>query len=297
MGDILIATPFVQKLYTGFMKQGRASKTALRVAIRRAAHQVMEQPRVLDDPIALPLIGPEFARDMERAQHKVARDFRAFLAVRSRYAEDQLAAAVAQGVAQYVILGAGLDTFAYRNPFPLLRVFEVDLLATQAWKQEMLAEAAIAVPENLTFVPLDFEHKILTDGLVEAGFDARRPAFFGWLGVTPYLTLAAFRSTLEAIAEIPAGSAVSFDYALTPETLSPAGRTAFNALSARVAAAGEPFQLFFTPQTLEAELRRAGFKRFEQWDYEQLNERYFKDRDDGLKLSAVGLGMLATAWV
>jgi methyltransferase (TIGR00027 family) len=279
------------------MESGRASKTALRVAIRRAAHQLMEQPRILDDPIAVRLLGPGFARDLERASHRVARDFRAFMAARSRYAEDRLAEAVADGVAQYVILGAGLDTFAYRNPFPALRVFEVDFPATQEGKRAMLAEAAIALPAELTFVPLDFEHKTLAAGLAEAGFDAGSAAFFGWLGVVPYLTLDAFRATLAAIAKLPAGSAVSFDYAVAPETLSPLGRKAFDALAGRVAAAGEPFQLFFTPEQMESELRRAGFRRIEQVDSKRLNELHFKDRADGLKLSSLGLGMLATAWV
>jgi methyltransferase (TIGR00027 family) len=279
------------------METGRASKTALRVAIRRAAHQVMDQPCVLNDPIAVPLLGHGFTRDMERAMHKVARDFRAFMAVRSRYVEDQLAAAVEQGVTKYVILGAGLDTFAYRNPFPSLRVFEVDFPATQEWKRAMLQEASIPLPASLTFVPLDFEHKALAAALAEAGFDAQEPAFFGWLGVVPYLTLQAFRATLDAIADLPAGSGVGFDYALSPETLSPAGRIAFDALAGRVAAAGEPFQLFFTPDKLESELRSAGFQRLEQRDSEQLNDLYFKDRADGLKLSPVKLGMLATAWV
>ncbi len=279
------------------MEQGRASKTALGVAIRRAAHQLADRPPVLDDPIAVRLIGDGYPRHMERAMHRVARDFRAFMAVRSRYCEDQLAAAVAAGVRQYVVLGAGLDTFAYRNPFLLLRVFEVDFPATQEGKRTMLAEAGIAVPGNVTYVALDLEHHTLSESLVEARFDAGRSAFFGWLGVIPYLTLAAFRATLQAIVQLPAGSAVSFDYALEPETLSAAGRTAFKALAGRVARAGEPFQLFFTPQTLEAELRRAGFGRVEQLDYDRLNERYFQQRADGLKLSAVGLGMLATAWV
>jgi methyltransferase (TIGR00027 family) len=279
------------------METGKASKTALRVAIRRAAHQLMEHPRVLDDPIALRLIGPGYARDMERAMHRVARDFRAFMAARSRYVEDRLAEAVSNGVTQYAILGAGLDTFAYRNPFPQLRVFEVDFPATQEWKRTMLADAAIAVPGNLTFVPLDFEHKTLASGLAEAGLDAGKPTFFGWLGVVPYLTLAAFRATLSTIAALPDGTAVSFDYALAPETLSPVGRTAFDGLAGRVARAGEPFQLFFTPDTLASELQQAGFHRFEQVGTEELNEIYFKDRADGLKLSAVKLGMLATAWV
>jgi methyltransferase (TIGR00027 family) len=279
------------------MQTGRASKTALRVAIRRAAHQLMENPRVLDDPIAVPLVGSAFPRDLERASHKVARDFRAFMAARSRYTEDRLAEAVAAGIRQYVVLGAGLDTFAYRNPFPELRVFEVDFPATQEWKRAMLAEAGIPLPDSLTFVPLDFEHRTLAEGLAEAGFRAEVPAFFGWLGVIPYLTLPAFRATLGAIASLPAGTAVSFDYALAPETLSAVGRTAFDALAGRVAAAGEPFQLFFTPETMAAELEAAGFRRFEQLDSDHLNERYFKGRADGLKLSPVKLGMLVTAWV
>lgn len=128
------------------METGRASKTALGVAIRRAAHQLADKPPVLDDPIALRLVGEGYPRLMERALHPVGRDFRGFMAARSRYAEDRLSEAVARGVTQYVVLGAGLDTFAYRNPFPGLRVFEVDFPATQVWKRAMLEQAAIALP-------------------------------------------------------------------------------------------------------------------------------------------------------
>jgi methyltransferase (TIGR00027 family) len=276
------------------METGKASKTALGVAIRRAAHQLMDRPPVLDDPIAVRLIGSGYRGKLGRASHPVGRDFRAFMAVRSRYVEDRLAEAVRRGVTQYVLLGAGLDTFAYRNPHAALRVFEVDLAATQADKRRMLAEAAIPLPDSLTFVPLDLERRTLAEDLAAADFNAARPAFFGWLGVIPYLTLAAFRATLATIARMPAGSGVSFDYALPPETLNAAGRTAFDALAGRVAAAGEPFQLFFTLEEMAAEVRLAGFDRLEQWDYEQINQVYFKDRADGLKLSAVRLAMLAT---
>src|ERR1035437_4547389 len=169
------------------MEMGRASKTALGVAIGRAAHQLVDVPPVLDDPIAVGLVGSGYRGKMGRASHMVGRDLRAFVAARSRYVENQLAEAVARGVRQYVVLGAGLDTFAYRNPFAELRVFEVDFPATQEWKREMLAEAQIPLPSNLTFVPLDFEHKTLGDGLAEAGFDDGAAAFFGWLGVVPYL--------------------------------------------------------------------------------------------------------------
>jgi methyltransferase (TIGR00027 family) len=279
------------------MEAGRASKTAFRVALRRAVHQILDQPCVLVDPVAVPLLGPRFTFDREREMSPVARAFRAFMAVRSRYAEDRLAEAVASGVTQYALLGAGLDTFAYRNPFPNLRVFEVDFPATQEWKRSLLAEAAISLPGSLTFVPLDFEHKTLAAGLAEAAFDLSDRAFFGWLGVVPYLTRDAFRATLETIAQLPAGSGVSFDYALSPDSMSPLRRKAFEVLAARVAAVSEPFQLFFTPKELEAELRQAGFHSFDFAGSEHLNALYFESRSDGLKLPSEGLGMMATAWV
>jgi methyltransferase (TIGR00027 family) len=257
----------------------------------------MDQPPVLDDPIAVRLVGSGYRGKMGRASHRVGRDFRAFMAARSRYVEDRLAEAVANGVTQYVVLGAGLETFAFRNPYPSLRVFEVDFPATQEWKRGMLDEAGIALPESLFFVPLDFEHQALAEGLAEAGFDNTKTAYFGWLGVAPYLTLEAFRATLRAVAQMPAGSGVSFDYAFSPETLSPQRRRVFDGLAGRVAAAGEPFRLFFTPDEMEREVRKAGFQRMEQVDSERLNERYFKGRADGLKLSESRLGMLVTAWV
>jgi len=279
------------------METGRASRTALRVAQRRAIHQILDRPPVLNDPVAVPLLGPQFTFDQAREAHPIARAFRAYMAARSRYAEDHLAYAVAHEVAQYVILGAGLDTFAYRNPFAPLREFEVDFPATQEWKRAMLAAAGITIPKPLTFVPLDFEHNTLAEGLGDGGFDFSPPAFFGWLGVVPYLTLEAFRSTLETIAALPPGTGVSFDYGLARESLSLLRRMAFDALARRVAAAGEPFKLFFTPDQLESELRRAGFHRTEQCDGDMLNAMYFSGRSDGLKLPTPGLGMLATAWV
>jgi methyltransferase (TIGR00027 family) len=279
------------------METGRASKTALGVAIRRVAHQLIDKPPVFDDPIAMRLVGDGYPRLMERAMHPVGRDFRGFMAARSRYTEDRLAEAVACGITQYVVLGSGLDTFAYRNPFRDLRVFEVDFPATQVWKRTMLAQAAIGLPENLVFVALDFEHQTLEAGLREAGLDFQRPAFFSWLGVVPYLTLDAFRATLSVVTQMPAGSAVTFDYAVAPETLSPIGRIAFDRLAERVAAAGEPFRLFFTPNEMEAELTLSRFARVEQVDSQRLNDLYFQNRADGLKLSPLGLGMLVTAGV
>jgi len=271
--------------------------TARAVATRRAVHQLFDRPIVLDDPIAIPILGPTFFADPVRHGDPRSRAFRAFMVARSRYAEDNLASAVAAGAVQYVILGAGLDTFAYRNPLASLQVFEVDFPATQEWKRDMLRSAAIAEPANLTYVPLDFEHQTLAAGLADGGVDAQRPTFFTWLGVVPYLTVPAFRATLDLVANMPAGSGLTFDYALSDEELSPARQRARKALASRVAAAGEPFRLFFRSEQLENELKSAGFQRIEQLDSIELNQRYFANRDDGLALPAEGLGKLATGWV
>jgi methyltransferase (TIGR00027 family) len=281
------------------MQEGNFSRTAHRVAIRRAAHQLLDEPRVLDDPLALRIIGSETAEELRsnpKEHHAFSRSFRAFMAARSRYAEDELARAVARGVTQYVILGAGLDTFAYRNPHPGLLVFEIDHPATQAWKREQLEAAAIRIPPSITFVPIDFEQQTLESGLKDCGFNTTTAAFFSWLGVTPYLTHAACRTTLSLIARMSAGSGVVFDFAVDPALLSPGQRQAFDALAKRVAATGEPFQLFFDPEKLRDELKSLGFDRTEFLEGKELNARYFKDRSDGLLVRG-GLGHLMAAWV
>jgi methyltransferase (TIGR00027 family) len=281
------------------MQEGKFSKTALRVAIRRAAHQLLDEPRVLDDPLALRIIGAEAEealRSNPKEHHAFSRAFRAFMAARSRYAEDELARAVEHGVTQYVVLGAGLDTFAYRNLHPGLRVYEVDHPATQGWKREQLQAAGIAIPPSLTFVPIDFERQTLADGLAQSEFDATAAAFFSWLGVTPYLTRDACMATLSFIAKMPAGSGVVFDFAVDPALLNAGQRQALDALSARVARYGEPFQLFFDPEKLQHELMAMGFHYTEFLQGKQLNERYFKDRKDGLLVRG-SIGHLMGAWV
>jgi len=279
------------------METGRASRTAWAVASRRAAHQVLDHPKVLNDPIAVPIVGPNFSADPVRHADPRARAFRAFMVARSRYAEDNLADAVLAGVDQYVVLGAGLDTFAYRNSFPQLHVFEVDFPSTQLWKREMLRAAKIAEPTNLTYVPLDFEHHTLREGLSQAGFDFNRPAFFSWLGVVPYLTRAAFRATIDMVAELPPNSGITFDFGLSADEMSPRLQAKAKALAARVGALGEPFILAFRSEQLENELRSAGFQRTEQLDALDLNQRYFSGRTDGLRLPDEGIGKLASAWV
>jgi len=254
---------------------------------------------VLDDPLALRIIGEEAAEELRsspREHHGFSRAFRAFMAARSRYAEDQLAHAVANGVNQCVVLGAGLDTFACRNPHPGVRVFEVDHPATQDWKRDQLRAADIAIPSSLIFVPVDFEQHTLAEGLQQAGFKESDPAFFSWLGVTPYLSHAAFTATLSFIARMSAGTGVVFDFAIDRKLLNPGQRIAAAALAKRVAEAGEPFQLFFDPEELQSELQAMGFRRTEFLDREQLNSRYFNDRTDGLRVRG-GLGHLIAAWV
>jgi len=281
------------------MQEGKFSRTARRVAIRRAAHQLLDQPRVFDDPLALRIIGADAAEELRtnpKEHHAFSRAFRAFMAARSRYAEDELARAVAHGVMQYVVLGAGLDTFAYRNPHPGLRVFEVDHPATQAWKREQLQAAGIAIPAALTFVPIDFERQTLAEGFVQSGFDLRAAGFFSWLGVTPYLTREACMITLRFVAKMPAGSGVVFDFAIDPALLNAGQREALGALSKRVARYGEPFQLFFDPGKLQDELKGMGFCRTEFLQGKELNARYFQDREDGLLVRG-GLGHLMGAWV
>jgi methyltransferase (TIGR00027 family) len=281
------------------MQEGKFSKTAQRVAVRRAAHQLLDQPRVLDDPLALRIIGSDAEEELRsnpKEHHAFSRAFRAFMAARSRYAEDELARAVAQGVAQYVVLGAGLDTFAYRNPHTDLRVFEVDHPATQVWKREQLHAASIAIPPSLTFVPIDFELQTLGDGLAHSGFNASAAAFFSWLGVTPYLTREACMTTLSFISRLPASSGVVFDFAIDPALLNAGQRQALDALAQRVARYGEPFQLFFDPAKLQDELKSMGFHRIEFLQGKELNARYFKGRDDGLLVRG-SIGHLMAAWV
>ncbi len=267
--------------------------------MRRAAHQIYDaKPLVLDDPIAIPILGREYLPEVERTATKLHKPhsiaLRASLVARSRYAEDLLARAVAAGVTQYVLLGAGLDTFAYRNPFSQLRVFEIDHPATQQWKRDLLSINNIAIPSNLTYAPVDFEHQQLATQLKAAGFDASVPTFYAWLGVVPYLTQAAFRSTLALIAQSAPGSGVVMDYGQPRSALPPLEQLAHDSLASRVQLAGEPFQLFFTPIQMAKEL--AEFWNVEDLGSSELNERYFAGRIDKLRMLG-SAGRIVSAWL
>lgn len=275
------------------------SATAQGVAERRAAHQLLDQPRVLEDHLAVEILGPEQAAalraDPRRSEgHPLAFVLRAFVAVRSRIAEEELALAVARGVQQYVVLGAGLDTFAYRNPYPGLRVVEVDHPATQAWKRQRLAEAGIDVPAGVAFAPIDFEAQPLVDVLHQAGVGAGCPSFFSWLGVTPYLEPTTVIATLRGLVALSqGGGGVVFDYWVSPEGLDPTRQAAFDVLAARVRAVGEPFRGFLDPARLHGELMSMGYRHATDLGPDELNARYFAGRADGLRVGSLGHVMTA----
>jgi methyltransferase (TIGR00027 family) len=280
------------------MEQAIASRTALSVALRRAAHQLHDSPIVFNDPVAVPILGAEYEEQLRRTPLRPDRPFstalRAFVVARSRYAEDNLKRLVESGVNQYVLLGAGLDTFAHRNPYPQLRVFEVDHPATQQWKRELLQRNLIATPESLSYAPVDFECQSLAEQLRVAGFDRTAPAFFAWLGVVPYLTQEAFRATLDFIADQPAGSGLTLDYGQPREVLPPLEQLAHDSLASRVEKAGEPFRLFFTPTGMAAEHSR--FQRLEDIGAVEINARYFAGRNDQLAMRGTA-GRFLSAWL
>jgi methyltransferase (TIGR00027 family) len=281
------------------MEEALPSRTALRVALRRAAHQLYDaQPLVFDDPIAIPILGREYLPEVHRTATKLHKPFsvslRAFLVARSRYAEDSLAHAVANAVTQYVLLGAGLDTFAHRNPYPHLRVFEVDHPATQQWKRALLEAGGLPAPANLTYVPVDFERQSLSDRLHSSDFNPLDATLFAWLGVVPYLTLEAFRSTIHFIAAQPPGTGVVFDYSQPRSALPFLEKLAHDSLASRVKLAGEPFQLFFTPAEIASEL--TAFRNLEDLGSAEINARYFTGRIDNLKVLG-SAGRLLSAWL
>jgi methyltransferase (TIGR00027 family) len=277
------------------------SITAMRVAVRRAAHQLLDDdPKIFNDPLLLRILGKELieSRLSDPAwseQTQLSQVLRASLAARSRFTEDELHKAVKKGVRQYVILGAGLDTFAYRNPYAgeTLRVFEVDHPATQTWKRARLQAAGIPVPQNLTYAPIDFERQTLEDGLVQAEFKTGLCTFFSWLGVTPYLTGSAINATLKFVASMPAGSGIVFDYIVSPLTMSPDQLKVFNSLAHRVARTGEPFQTYFDPPVLITNLRNMGFGHLMDVAPEEMNARYFQNRKDGLRVGTLAHVMYA----
>jgi methyltransferase (TIGR00027 family) len=257
------------------MTQKGPSRTALGVAVHRAVHQILEGGRIFVDPFAAAILGPDSRALMAERSTPQHRNMRLFVAVRSRFAQDCLAQAVARGVRQVVVLGAGLDTTALRNPG--VSVFEVDHPTTQDWKRRQLAAMNITLPDSLRFAAVDFEREALSEGLPRSGFDAAQPAFFVWLGVVPYLTRDAIEASLNFIAAIP-GSEVVFDYSQPPEHYPPKQRKFVMALAERVAALGEPFRSHFDPPEMAALLKARSFYEIEDLGPCEIGARYLGKR-------------------
>ena len=277
------------------MKQNNPSLTAYKAAMMRAAHQILDKPKVFEDPIALRIIGNQSASYIHSKKRsfktKLQNYLRAIVVARNRFVEDELCGAIKRGVRQYVILGAGFDTFAYRNPYTSngLRVFEVDHPATQEWKRKQLKAVGIQIPETLAFVPLDFNSQSIGDKLRKAGFRIAERSLFSWLGVTMYLTRETMMATLEHIfSSTPSGSEIVFDYVVPPSSQEFLRRLVFRLLSNRVRGAGEPWKSFFEPNSLVMDLKTIGFTQAEDIGPEKINALFFKDRADKLKVGNLG---------
>jgi methyltransferase (TIGR00027 family) len=267
-----------------------AEGSAVRVALWRAIHvQVDQPPHVLEDEIGLELAAPDGewrARpDMDPAGTSW---FRAAIVARARFIEDLVVERAGQGVGQYVILGAGLDTFAQRRPEmgTRLRVFEVDQPGPQTWKRRRLIELGFGVPEWLRLVPVDFEAgESLWEQLAAAGFDPRQPAVVVSTGVSMYLTKEANAATLAQFAELAPASTLAMTFLLPPQLLDDAYRPGFEAAERGAKAAGTPFISFYTPDEMLELARQAGFSDVEHVSAPVLNQRYFSGRTDGLQMS------------
>lgn len=263
------------------MIEGRPSTTALRAATYRAHHQALDLPLVFNDPLAIRILSPLGPLKLPPRTSPV----RAWAAARHRFAEDALASAVQRGCRQYVILGAGLDTYAYRHAAGGLPVFEVDHPDTQTWKRSLLREAGIPIPQHLSYVAVDFTRDALFEQLERAGFRPAEPALFSWLGVTPYLHEQSVWETLAGIHSLPAPAEIVFDYLVAHSELSWRSRLAHRVIAWYVARLGEPLRFLSTPAAIRAQLERTGFRHADDLDCPALNEFYFRDRPDRLRIS------------
>jgi methyltransferase (TIGR00027 family) len=268
------------------------------VAVQRAVHQLVDHPLLFEDALALRILGPTNEKALRESisqfQDPMNRGLRTSLVVRSRLAEDELAKAIDSGVRQVVILGAGLDTLAYRNRGNQVRFFEVDLPETQTWKRQCLAAANIVALNNVTFVPIDFQTSTLAQGLAEAGFIANNATFFIWLGVVMYLDEVAIKEPLRFISNCSSGSAVILDYVVPTSSLPPVMRAPIDVMMKYVAGQREPWKSFYEPHILAAELNQLGFRAVYNFTPQELNQRYLSDRIDGLQLNGLTRLMVAT---
>lgn len=269
------------------------SKTAVLVATIRAVHlRWHARPHVFEDTYALQMLTPFWHAVAKYRLLKwlvgdvilgVYRPVYPAVVLRSRYTEDQLEQAIESGTSQYVILGAGHDTFALRRQdlADKVRVFEIDHPATQEVKRQRVLKAIGSIPSNLTFVPVNFEIDKMDEELAKAGFDSQKPAFYSWLGVTYYLTPEAIRDTLDRVAEISApGSRLVFDFKVAKHIISDEWRTLCEKMEGFVARRGEPMLTDFTPQSLSDLMTRHGYTEVEMIPPEEQRKRYLGDRTD-----------------
>jgi len=274
------------------VKKGRASRTAEIAAAARAHHCLYESPVIFQDPFALEFTSPMWRRIVvtkplrwlvfERLM-RTLRPVGAQVVARSRYAEDVLEQAIAAGVRQYVIVGAGFDSFALRRRDleSSVRVFELDHPDTQQAKRERLR---VGLPGNLEFVAADFERETVADALSRSSFERQRTAFFSWLGTTPYLSNSATRKTLASIGRFAAtGSGVVFDYLVPDNLLLEPEKLTVEKLKRFTARRGEPLVGAFHPEELEAMLASGGLELVETLTPAQQEQRYFANRRDGLR--------------
>ena len=272
------------------MAERNSSTTALRVAQLRAVHQLLDgEPKILHDPVSVRLFGNEIRERLKSEAPKVNEPWvsglRAHVLLRSRHAEDRLAEAYQRGVRQYVLLGAGYDTFAYRQPVWAhdLRIFEVDHPASQREKQNRLQAAGIEIPSNLEFVPIDFEHVSLQDGLAASGLNFNEPAFFSCLGVLVYLTAEAADAVFRCVASFPESSEMVFTYSAPASSLTPEEATRRARIGEITDSMGEPWQTFFEPETLVQKLHDWGFAEVTFLRMAEAEVKYFQGRTDGLR--------------
>jgi methyltransferase (TIGR00027 family) len=267
------------------------NNTAVRVALWRALHvQVDAPPHVLEDEIGLALVAPDEGWQMRPDMHpaRTSRS-RASIVARARFIEDVVEERARHGASQYVLLGAGLDTFAQRRPelASRLHVFEVDQPGTQSWKRSRLVELGFAQPECLQFVPVDFEaNESWFEQLVRAGFESGTPAVIASAGVAMYLTKEAIAATLRQAALLAPGSTFAMSFMLPLDLVELEERPGLEGAARGARAAGTPFISFFAPTEILALAREAGFKDLKHVSAAQLAERYFAGRADRLRPSS-----------
>jgi methyltransferase (TIGR00027 family) len=274
--------------------------TAVRVALWRAIHvQVDAPPHVLEDEIGLQIAAPDAGwRRRGDMDPEGTRLFRASIVARARFIEDLVVEQASRGVSQYVILGAGLDTFAQRRPevASRLHVFEVDQPRPQAWKRQRLVELGYGVPDWLRLVPVDFEAGgSWREQIVAAGFDASQPAVVASTGVSMYLTKAATAATMREVVSLAPGSTLAMSFLLPPELTDPELGPGLERSAKGARASGTPFISFYAPDELITMAREAGFRDAQHVPAATLNERYFAGRTDGLHVARGEELLIATA--